>query len=71
MFDPHFKVNHECQVINFNLSEILDLENVRIDPKNKIAAYIQPELKKDHTMIVCDPNFKAQLSRSRDFVSHC
>ena len=41
-----FKVSHQGQVTDFGLSEILDLENVRIDTKIKSAACIQPELRK-------------------------
>ena len=41
-----FKVNHQGQVTDFGFSEILDLENVRIDTKVKSASCIQPELMK-------------------------
>ena len=37
-----FKVKHQDQVIDFGFSEILDLENVRIDTKVKSASCIQP-----------------------------
>ena len=41
-----FKVNHQGQVTDFRFSEILDLENVRIDTKIKSVARIQPEIRK-------------------------
>ena len=67
-----FKVNHQGQVTDFGFSEILDLENVRIDTKIKSAACIQPELyiHTIHTMNVCDLKFQGQPSRSRYFFQH-
>ena len=41
-----FKVNHRGHVTYFRFSEILDLENVRIDTKIKSVACIQPEIRK-------------------------
>ena len=41
-----FKVNHQGQMTDFRFSEILDLENVRIDTKIKSVASIQPEIRK-------------------------
>ena len=41
-----FKVNHQGQVTDFRFSEILDLENVRIDTKIKSVVCIQPEIRK-------------------------
>ena len=41
-----FKVNHQGHVTDFRFSEILDLENVRIDTKIKSVACIQPEIRK-------------------------
>ena len=41
-----FKVNHQGHVTDFEISEILDLANVRMDTKIKSVACIQPEIKK-------------------------
>ena len=40
------KVNHQGQVIENRFSEILDIENVRIDTKIEPIAGIQPEISK-------------------------
>ena len=40
------KVNHQSQVTDFEFSEILDIENVRIDTKIESKACIQPEISK-------------------------
>ena len=41
-----FKINYQGQMTDFEISEILDIVNVRIDTKIKSAACIQPELRK-------------------------
>ena len=41
-----FKVKRQSHVIFFNIFEISDLENVRIDTKIKSVACIQPEMRK-------------------------
>ena len=41
-----FKVNYQSQVTDLRFSEVLDLENVRIDTKIKSVACIQPEIRK-------------------------
>ena len=46
MFDLDFQSQPSRSVIDFGFSEILDLENVRIDTKVKSASCIQPELMK-------------------------
>ena len=40
------KINRQGHVIFFNIFEISDLENVRIDTKIKSVACIQPEMRK-------------------------
>ena len=40
------KVNHQDQVTENGFSEILDIENVRIDTKLESIAGIQPEISK-------------------------
>ena len=40
------KVNHQNQITENGFSEILDIENVRIDTKIKSIAGIQPEISK-------------------------
>ena len=48
-------------MIDFRFSEILDLENVRIDTKVKSASCIQPELVNEgHTMNVRDLELQGQ-----------
>ena len=41
-----FKVNHQGQVNDLRIFELLDIVNVRIDTKIKSASCIQPELRK-------------------------
>ena len=38
------KINHQGQVTDFGFSEILDIENARIDTKIESVACIQPEI---------------------------
>ena len=40
------KVNHQDQVTDFGIFEILDIENIRIDTKIESVAGIQPEISK-------------------------
>ena len=53
---------------DFGFSEILDLENVRIDTSFKSASCIHytAGANEGHTMNVCDLEFQGQPSRSRD-----
>ena len=62
------KVNRQGHVTFFNIFDIPDLENVRIDTKIKSVACIQPEMRKV-TQLICDLEFQGQPSRSRDFSS--
>ena len=41
-----FKVNRQGQVFVFNIFDILDLENVRIDTKIDFVSCLQPEIRK-------------------------
>ena len=63
------KVNRQGHVIFFNIFDIPDLENVRIDTKIKSVACIQPEMRKV-IQLMCDLEFQGQPSRSRDFFQH-
>ena len=63
------KVNRQGHVIFFNIFDIPDLENVRIDTKIKSVACIQPEMRKV-IQLMCDLEFQGQPSRSRDFLQH-
>ena len=40
-----FKVNHEGQVNDFGVSEVLDIGNVRIDTEIKSTSSVQPEVR--------------------------
>ena len=68
------KVNRQGQVIFFNIFDIPDLENVRIDTKIKSVACIQPEMRKVIQLICVTlsskVNRQGQPSRSRDFLQH-
>ena len=71
VFDLDFQGQTSRSGTDFGCSEIVDLENVRIDNKVKSASCIQPELiKVRHTMNVCDLEFQGQPSRSRDCFQH-
>ena len=39
-----FKVNRQGHIIFFNIFDIYDLENVRIDTKINIVSCLQPEI---------------------------
>ena len=41
-----FKVNRQGHMIEFNIFDILDLENVRIDTKINFVSCLQPEMRK-------------------------
>ena len=41
-----FKVNRQGHVIEFNIFDILDLKNVRIDTKINFVSCLQPEIRK-------------------------
>ena len=41
-----FKVNHHSHLIYFNIFDILDLENVRIDTKIQFVSCLEPEIRK-------------------------
>ena len=60
------KNKHQGQVINNGFLEILDIENVEIDPKIKPVTCLQLELGKIIIIMnVCDLEFESQPSRSR------
>ena len=61
------QVNRQGHVIFFNIFDIPDLENVRIDTKIKSVTCIQPEMRKV-IQLMCDLEFQGQPSRSRDFL---
>ena len=68
-----YKVNRQSHVIFFNIFDIPDLENVRINTKIKSVACIQPEMRKIIQLICVTlsskVNRQGQPSRSRDFFS--
>ena len=68
------KVNRQGYVIFFNIFDIPDLQNVRIDTKIKSVACIQPEMRKVIQLICVTlsskVNRQGQPSRSRDFLQH-
>ena len=60
-----FKVNRQGQVFVFNIFDILDLENVRIDTKIDFVSCLQPEIWKVMQKVF-DLDFQGQTSRSGD-----
>ena len=61
-----FKVIRQGHEIYFNLFDIFDLDNARIDTKIKSVPCLQPEITKVIPVHMYDLDFQGQPSRSRD-----
>ena len=64
------KVNHQGQVTEHGFSEILDIENVKIDTKIESVACIQPEISQGHRKNVYDLEFQGQTFEIRELFPH-
>ena len=59
-----FKVNHQSQLTDFIFSEILDIENARIDTKINIISCIQPKIREVMQKLAFDLDIQNQPSKS-------
>ena len=64
-----FKVNRQGHVFVFNIFDILDLENVKIDTKIKSVACVQPEIRKVIQLICVTLSFKVNRQSHIIFVN--
>ena len=64
------KVNRQSHVIVFNIFDILDLENVRIDTKINFVSCLQPGDKKGHAKRWFDLDFQGHAIKIEFFHYH-